>query len=29
MMAKAQGSSVTIFTTLENGSCHMGYVTIV
>lgn len=28
MMAKAQGSSVTIYSTLESGYCHIGYVTI-
>ena len=28
MMAKAQGSTVTIYTTVENGYCHIGYITV-
>ena len=28
MMAKAQGSPVTVYTTRENGYCHIGYISI-
>jgi hypothetical protein len=28
MMAKAQGSAVTIYSNLENGYCRIGYITI-
>jgi hypothetical protein len=28
MLAKAQGSSVTVFTTLSGGYCHIGYIAI-
>lgn len=28
MMAEAQGSSVTIYSNVENGYCHIGYITV-
>src|SRR2546426_11962998 len=28
LAAKAQGSQVTVYSTLENGSCHIGYLSI-
>lgn len=28
MMAKAQGSPVTLYTNVENGYCHIGYISV-
>lgn len=28
LAAKAQGSSVTVYSTLENGYCHIGYISV-
>jgi hypothetical protein len=28
LAAKAQGSQVTVYTTLENGYCHIGYISV-
>jgi hypothetical protein len=28
LAAKAQGSSMTVYTTLENGYCHIGYISV-
>ena len=28
LLAKAQGNTVAVYTTLENGQCHIGYISI-